>query len=374
MAPVQGREPANITPGTLRQIVHTSVGGSEVRIRLSNLFGDQPLFIEDVHLALRSAGSAIVAESDRQLRFGGRAFVVIPPGQSITSDPIAFAVPALSDLAVSMYLPKEIDSVTFHATTHQTSYLADGDLNASTDLPNARTTKGGYFLTNVDVQATGLQGAVVALGASITEGYKARDDTGAQWPSVLARRLAGAGIPIGVLNEGISGNRLLVDGAGQSAEKRFTRDVLDQPGVRWVIFADDPINDLGSTRPLPTASQLIHATSRLIAAAHRHHVQFFCSTLTPYEGANYWSPAEEVSREQFNAFVTSRTSGCDAVIDQDRATHDPDRPTRFLPAFDSGDHLHPNDAGHQAIGDSINLGLFENVHQPGGITRSFERK
>lgn len=363
-APVAGNEETNLAPGTLRQIVHSSVAGSAVRIRLSNLFGDRALQIEDVHLALRKAGSAIVAASDRPLRFHGQRSIVIPAGAAITSDPIAFSLPALSDLAISMYVPKATGPVTFHPSAHQTSYLAAGDVSGSRELTNARTTKSCYFLTNVDVEGQALRGVVVAFGASITEGYKATDDTNQQWPSVLARRLVDAGVRAGVLNEAISGNRLLVDGAGQSAARRFARDVLDQPGVRWVIFADDPINDLGSTRPPPTASQLVAATKQIIAAAHQHHVRFFCSTLTPFEGADYWTPEEEVSREQFNAFVTSSGSGCDAVIDQDRATHDPDHPSRFLPAYDSGDHLHPNDAGLRAIADAVDLSLFQDGDQP----------
>jgi alpha-L-fucosidase 2 len=163
---------------------------------------------------------------------------------------------------------------------------------------------------------------------------------------------------VGVLNEGISGNRLLVDGAGPSAENRFERDVLNQPGVRWVIFSDDPLNDLGSTRPGPPGASLIATTERLIERAHAKHIQFFCSTLTPYQGANYWRPEDEIAREQFNAFVRDRRSGCDGVVDQDAATHDPARPARFLPPYDSGDHLHPNDAGHKAIGDAVDLSLF----------------
>jgi lysophospholipase L1-like esterase len=365
MAPMRGDGQAAIAAGTLRQIVHTSVAGAEVRIRVSNLFGDRPLRIEDVHLALRRSGSAIVDGSDRQLSFNGRRSVVIPAGSAVTSDPIGFRLPALSDVAISMYLPTATGRVTFHGSTHQTGYVAAGDVSGSSELTDARTTKSCYFLTNIDVLAEDVRGAVVAFGASITEGYNATDDTDRQWPSVLARRLADAGIRVGVLNEGISGNRLLADGAGESAEKRFARDVLDQPGVQWVIFADDPINDLGSTKPAPTASQLIEATKRLIAAAHQRHVRFFCSTLTPFEGANYWSPDEEASREQFNAFLASGQSGCDAVIDQDRASHDPDHPARYLPAYDSGDHLHPNDAGHRAIGDAIDFGLFRDVDQSG---------
>jgi lysophospholipase L1-like esterase len=158
---------------------------------------------------------------------------------------------------------------------------------------------------------------------------------------------------IGVLNQGISGNRLLVDGAGESAESRFERDVLTQPSVRWVIFADDPINDLGSTKPQPTADQLIAGMKQLIDRAHGKHIKFLCSTLTPYEGAGYWNASGEAAREQINSFIRSKASGCDAVVDQDMATHDPTYPSRYLPAYDSGDHLHPNNAGLQAIADSV---------------------
>jgi lysophospholipase L1-like esterase len=171
----------------------------------------------------------------------------------------------------------------------------------------------------------------------------------------LAQRLLDAGLKIGVLNQGISGNRLLAAGAGDRAETRFARDVLNQPGVRWVIFSDDPINDLGSTVPPPTAKELIEALGRLVRRAHEKQIKFLCSTLTPYEGAGYWTPAGEAAREQINAFIRGKASGCDGVIDQDAATHDPAHPTRYLPAYDSGDHLHPNEAGLQAISDAINL-------------------
>lgn len=365
---MQGNSRTAFTNETLRQIVHTSIGGSRVRIRISNLFGVRPLRVEDVHLALRSSHSSIVAGSDHHLRFGGRATVVIPQGEAAISDPIKFDLPALADVAISFYLPRTSGDTTFHPSANQTSYIATGDVSGDVELPDARKITSYYFLTNLDVSGKHLVGAVVTLGASITEGYKSTDGANRQWPSVLARQLVEAGMKIGVLNEGISGNRLLVAGAGANAINRFQRDVLDQPGVRWVIFSDDPINDLGSTRPPPSARELIAATKLLIAEAHQKHILFFCSTLTPFEGANYWTPKEEIAREQFNAFVRSNKSGCDAVVDQDAAIHDPDHPERFLPAYDSGDHLHPNDAGHRAIANAVNLSIFLHEYGTSGKT------
>jgi lysophospholipase L1-like esterase len=224
-------------------------------------------------------------------------------------------------------------------------------------MQDVKTSKSVYFLAGLDVEEPSVRGTVVTLGASITEGYNATEDTDRRWPDQLALRFVGQGVSIGVLNLGISGNRLLADGSGESAENRFERDVLQQPNVRWVIFSDDPINDLGG-RPSPSAGALIAALQRLIARAHESKIRFICSTLTPFEGARAWTPVEETERQKINSFIRGESSGCDGIVDQDAATHDPAHPTRYLAAYDIGDHLHPNDAGHKAIANSIDLKMF----------------
>ena len=367
-SPERDQSGTRFTNQTLRQIVHTSIGGSSVRLHISNIFGSEPLTIQDVHIAFRQTGSTILASSDQAVHFTGASTVTIPPGAEGVSDPLPFAVPALADIAVSMYLPGTSGSATYHASAHRTSYIAPGDVSGQAALPNPAESRSYYFLTNIDVSDPGQQsleagnrlvrGTVVALGASITEGYRSTFDTNRSWPSDLGERLVNAGFDIGVVNQGISGNRLLAAGAGPDAGQRFERDALGESGVRWVIFSDDPINDLGSTKPPPTAADIIAGIRSLIALAHRHNVKFFCSTLTPYEGASYWTAAGEAVREQVNDFIRGANNGCDAVIDQDAATHDPAHPTRYLPAYDGGDHLHPNDAGQQAIADAIELSLF----------------
>ena len=339
---------------TLRQIVHTSVGGPSARVEVSNAFGPAPLVIADVHVAQRSSGSTVT--DDHAVTFGGQSTTTIPAGGLAISDAVAVAVPALSDVAISMYLPQPTGASTFHQQGNATNYVAAGDVSGNASLSGAQNVGSYYFLTNLDVQ--GGQGAVVTLGASITDGVASGTDDNRRWPNDLAARLASSGRAIGVLNQGISGNRLLVDGAGPSALNRFTRDVLAQPGARWVIFSDDPINDLGSTSPPPSADQLIAGAKQLVSRAHAQGLKFLCSTLTPYEGAGYWTQQGETAREAFNAFVRGSGSGCDGVVDQDAATHDPAHPTRYLPAYDAGDHLHPNEAGLQAIANAVNLDLL----------------
>ena len=338
---------------TLRQIVHTSIGGSSIRIHLSNLFGTAPLSIDDVRIGLWNSDSSIVSGSDHKILFDRENSVTIPPAGEVVSDSIRFRLSGSANVAISMHVADASGPVTCHQSGFQTNYFADGDVSSSASLASPKTTKSYFYLTNVDVENRKARGALVALGASITDGYNSTADANLRWPNDLAQRLAKAGVAIGVLNQGISGNRLLVAGAGDSAQTRFDRDVLAQPGVRWVIFSDDPINDLGSTKSQPSAEELIDGLKQLIARAHAKHVKFLCSTLTPYEGTNSWNASEEAAREQINSFIRSKESGCDAVVDQDTATHDPEHPSRYLPTYDSGDHLHPNNAGLQAIADSV---------------------
>jgi lysophospholipase L1-like esterase len=343
---------------TLRQIVHTSISGTAARIQLSNVFGTQPVTIADIHIAQRSTGSSIVAGSDVPVTFGGQPSTTVAVGDLAVSDSIAFPVTALSDVSISMYIPEPVASATSHQLGLQTNYVASGDVSGDATLTNPQTNGSYYFLVNLDVQNPAATGAVAALGASITDGYTSTSDANERWPNDLASRLLGAGLTVGVLNQGISGNDLLTDGAGQSALHRFSRDVLSQPGVQWVIVSDDPINDLGSSNP-PAADQLIAGLQQLIASAHQSGLKYLCSTLTPFEGAAYWTPTGETGREAINAFVRSSSSGCDGIVDQDTATHNPAAPTEYLPAYDSGDHLHPNDLGYQAIANCVDLTLFD---------------
>ncbi|SNS19700.1 Lysophospholipase L1 [Streptosporangium subroseum] len=342
---------------TVRQIVHTSIGGTSARVQLSNAFGRQPVTIDNVHVARRTSDSGVDLGTDRVATFGGQRSVTIPAGSMAISDAIDLVVPAQSDLAVSIYLPQATGPATYHQTSSQTNYVTSGNVSANATLPGAQQVGSYYFLANLDVQNASAPGAVATLGASITDGVGSSSNTNRRWPNRLASRLVDSGRAVGVLNQGISGNKLLADGAGQSAPNRFERDVLAQPGVKWVIFSDDPINDLGVASP-PAASQLIDAAKQLISRAHQRNITFICSTLTPFRGAGGWSQAAENQRVAYNTFVRGAGSGCDAVLDQDAATRDPANPTMFLPAYDTGDHLHPNEAGLQAIANAVNLSWF----------------
>jgi lysophospholipase L1-like esterase len=371
-APAGPQLPANtltFTDQTVRLIVHTSAGGSRVRIRLSNEMGSTPLRIGTAHIALRAAAAAngadIQAGTDRVLTFSGNAGITIPPGAPALSDPVDLEVPALSDLAVSLYLPGTASATTLHGTASQTSYVSlPGDFTGAATLPTQRTIRSWPFLTTVDVGGgTAADGAIVALGDSITDGTRGTPDTNNRWPDWLARRLQGVGVRMGVVNRGISGNRLVSNPAegslsGRNILERFERDVLATAGVRYMTLMIG-INDIGNSpadHPIP-AEDLIAGYRQVIARAHARGVAVYGATLTPFEGAGYYSPAKEAVRQAVNNWI--RSSGeFDAVIDFDRVTRDPAQPGRFLAAYDSGDHLHPNDQGYQAMGNAVPLELF----------------
>jgi len=345
------------TGKTLRHIVHTSMAGTALRVTVSNLYGTTPLTLSDVHAALPTSGSSVDPATDHVLTFAGNTTVSVAPGATATSDGIDFPVPATSNVAVSFYVQQAPAALTGHSFSQQDRYEASGDVSGHPVI-SAQAIGDYEFLTNVDVQSPTTRGAVVAIGASITDGYASTYGANHRWPNRLAERLQSAGIDVGVINEGISGNNLFADGSGESGLKRFDRDALGQAGVRWVIFSDDPLNDLGNGNPQATAANVIAALQSFIDKSHAKGVRFACSTLTPWEGSSNWTAAREAVRGDINAWIRGSTSTCDAVIDQDAATHDPAHPTAFLPAFDSGDHLHPNDAGYAAIAGAVNLALF----------------
>jgi lysophospholipase L1-like esterase len=333
----------SFTQKTMREIVHTSISGTSARVRISNTFSGGALQIRDVHVAQRTNGSSIDPATDKPLMFNGQPDVTIAAGMSATSDGAPFTVKALSDVAVSFYVVSN-NGATCHQNGFQTNYAADGDTASNATLAGAQTNSSYYFLSNLDVLNPDAEGAVVTLGASITDGFRAPSDTNQRWPNDLAVRLVTAKRVIGVLNQGIS-----ADGVA-NAVARFDRDVLSQPNVKWVIFSDNAINDFGGSKP--PAQTEIDRMKTMMAEAHGKGVKFLCSTLTPYVPA-------EPGRSTLNAFIRGADSGCDGIVDQDTATHDPAAPTQWLPAFNSGDSLHPNVAGLQAIADAVNLALFK---------------
>jgi lysophospholipase L1-like esterase len=358
---------ATLANSTYRNIVHISLGGDALRVQLTNEFGTTPLTIGAAHIALSAGSGKIQPGTDHPLTFGGRPTVLIPAGGFVLSDPLPMQAAPMADLVVSVFLPDQpAVAPTCHDLGTSTNYLAPGDATAAAELSDPRPTKSWCFLKGIDVRvADPRAAAVVAFGDSITDGYGSTIDANRRWPDYLAQRLhAGKNTAsIGVLNEGISGNRLLYDRAGPNAIARFDRDVLAQSGVKYLIILE-AINDIGripktgDPESTVTAPDLIFAYQQLIARAHQHGIKVYGATLTPYVGANYASQAGEEVRQAVNQWI--RTSGAfDAVIDFDKATQDPKNPAMFLPEDDHGDHLHPSDAGYKAMADSIDLKLFQ---------------
>jgi lysophospholipase L1-like esterase len=346
---------------------------------LSNTFGTVPLAIGAAHVGLRDKGAAIVAQSDRALTFSGGSTTTIPPGAVMISDPVSLSVPTLADLVIDIYVPNDTavmkSPVTIHPAAWQTNYVSSpGNHVGVPNLPVEATTSyrradglpgsSWFFLSRVEVMAPVQTGAIVAFGDSITDGTHSTIDTNNRWPDHLARRFVREHMKIGVLNAGIGGNRVLGDGAGVNALARFDRDVLAQPAVTHVIVMEG-INDIGQARERasPSAADLIAGHRQLIERAHARGLKIYGATLTPFEGANYWTPEGEAKRQALNQWI--RTGQMyDAVIDFDAVVRDPNHPTKFLPQYDPGDHLHPNAAGYQAMANAIDLGLFKSASVP----------
>jgi lysophospholipase L1-like esterase len=350
---------------TLRLIVRASIGGNRVRIRISNEMGSAPLRIGRASIALRTSGAAVNQASLRELRFGGASAVTIPARAPAISDPLDLVVPAQADLAISLYLAGSAQGTTLHNAALQSSYVSPGgDYTSTVSMPVSRTLTSWPFLSAVDVNVAAP--CLVALGDSITDGQGSTSNANRRWPDYLARRLQaslGTAGRIGVVNRGISGNSMLTDYpnallAGYAALERFDRDVLATSGVRYLI-ALIGINDIcysPGSNPIP-ASELIAGYRQLISRAQGRDITIIGATLPPFEGFVYYTTARERVRRAVNDWM--RAGGeFDALLDTEAALRDPARPTRVLPAYDSGDHLHPSDAGYQAIANAVPLAPF----------------
>ena len=349
---------------SLRQIVHVSVGGSSPRVHLSNLFGAAPLVLGGVHVALAGAGSAIVAGTDTELRFGGQTAVTIPAGQEIWSDPGTLEIPAAADVAITLFVPGTAAVSTVHSVAQQTEFVTAGDALSAPSFANAEMRNSNYWLTGLDVTAPAAGGVIVAFGDSITDGVGSTSGANHRYPNYLAERLrADASLAgFGVADEGISGNRILHDVAGPAALSRFRRDALGQTGASHVIILIG-INDLGFSGLAPdqavTANDVTGGLSTLISQAKAGGLHVSLATLTPLKGtmAPYYGDQTEALRGAVNTWIRN-DADVDAVIDFDRAVQSSADPLAMNPDFDSSDHLHPNDAGYQAMANAIDLSLF----------------
>jgi lysophospholipase L1-like esterase len=353
---------AGLNNQTVRMIVRTSIGGHSVRVRLSNALGGSTVTLGSAHIAIRAKDSAIVPASDRTLTFSGKPSAAIYAGEVLVSDPIALDVAPLTDLAVSLYFPGETGPPTSHTFGLRPAYISrEGDFTARTEIPDlAATMESWYWLAGIDVQAPATAFTIVTFGDSITDGDQSTPDTNGAWPSVLVRRLqANKGAAhIGVVNAGISGNRILGD--NNSGLARLLHDALTVPGVRWLTLLEG-INDItGATRAGTPfgADQLIAAYRQIVETAHEYGVKVAGCTLTPFGGSNVYTEAGESIRKSANEWI--RTGGAfDAVIDFDAAVRDGKAPERFRPEADSPDLLHPGDAGYRMMAESIDLRIFE---------------
>ena len=360
--------PVSFDNQTIRQVVHISVGGNLIRVKLSNAYGAAALAIGEVHVALSAGGSSIVPGSDQTLTFSGQTSITIPNGALALSDPVPFPVPSLANLTISIYVPDNTGPATYHESADQTEYISGpGNFAGATTFPTAQTDTSRYWLSGVDVDPVIKVNTVVAIGDSITEGFQSTVDANRRWTDDLsARANSPYGLPrLAVVNQAIGCSRLLFDFCGPNGSSRFDRDVLAQTGVTHVVV-DLGLVDIvfASTANDPaqavTPQQVITGLTQLIQRAHARGVKVIGATITPNEGSTYpgfFTPANEVERQAVNQWV--RTSGAyDGVIDFDAAVRDPSDPERLLPAYASPDNTHLNDTGYQAMANAIDLSLF----------------
>jgi lysophospholipase L1-like esterase len=367
----QNLPPAPLANSTLRQFVRTTLGGKYVRVRLSNAYGTDSVSVHSAHIALAAgAGSAtnlnhINAATDTALTFRGAPAVVIPPGEVVLSDPVAFDLPAITNVAISIYFGSiSAATVTGHPGSRTTSYIVASNVVSAASMPGAASTKHWYIITGIDVLADSSSGAVATLGDSITDGRGPADDINNRWPDFFASRLATNAPTAGVavVNMGIGAASLLGSGGITSGipsgTNRFDRDVLNQSGVRWVIVFIG-VNDINGNQ---SAANLIAAYTQLANRAHARNILAYGATITPFGGNSYYTPAHETTRTNINTWFRTNTI-YDGVIDFDAAVRDPVTLTNFQAAFFAGpyanDWLHLNAAGYQAMADAIDLMLFE---------------
>ncbi len=380
---VASDRPVAFSNQTIREVVHTTIGGSALRIRLSNTFGTRSMRLDAVFIGMQKMGpqrdgAALVPGSNHEVTFGGSRSITIPEGAEVLSDPVPFAVASEQNLAISLFTAGETGPATVHGSAFQTNYVsgagnfaAEESASAFAVATGSKTTESWYFLSAVEVLApASVKGAVVALGDSITDGASARPDKNERWTDVLGRRLLDNHIEIAVLNAGIGGNRVLTSSPcwGQNALARLGRDVLAQAGIKAVILFEGT-NDIGQpdapaadtnpcrSRTHVTADEIVAGYKQIIARTHARGLKIFGATILPYQGLGAWTAAGEAKRVAVNQWI--RSSGAfDGVIDFESALRDPATPARMAPRYDSGDHLHPGPAGHEAMGNAVDLALF----------------